>query len=40
MTEKVFDCFPVMETERLILRQMKEKDAPQVFEFNSSLEML
>ena len=40
MEEKVFKSFPVLETERLILRQINEKDAPQVFEFNSSLEML
>ncbi len=40
MDEKTFEIFPVLETERLILRQMHEKDAPQVFDFNSNLETL
>ncbi len=40
MNKDIFNSFPILETDRIILRNLNEKDADKVFEFNSSLEML
>jgi len=40
MNEKVFEPFPNLETDRIILRQIKEKDTASIFRFYSDDESL
>ncbi len=40
MKKDFFKTFPVLETERVILRQMQETDIDVIFDFNSCLESL
>jgi ribosomal-protein-alanine N-acetyltransferase len=40
MNEKVFEPFPILETERIILRQIKEDDIPGIFRFYSGSDTL
>ena len=40
MNEKVFEPFPILETDRIILRQIKEKDIEGIYRFYSDSESL
>ena len=40
MNEKVFEPFPILETDRIILRQIKEKDIESIYRFYSDRESL
>jgi ribosomal-protein-alanine N-acetyltransferase len=40
MNEKVFEPFPILETERIFLRQIKDDDIPSIYRFYSGRETL